>query len=53
MLVINLYNFIICSVAAALYVAVNKVELNPRDAAGLKILIIGAAIAAILADLMP
>jgi hypothetical protein len=35
-------------VAAMLYVAVNKVEPNSRDAAGLKILIIGLAGAAIL-----
>jgi hypothetical protein len=40
-------------VAGALYVAVNKLEPNPRDAAGLKILIIGLAGAAILAHLMP
>ena len=45
MLALNLYNLVICSVAAVLYVAVNKVEPNPRDAAGLKILIIGVAIA--------
>ena len=29
--------------AAMLYVAINKLEPNPRDAAGLKILIIGLA----------
>jgi hypothetical protein len=40
-------------VAGAFYVAVNKLEPNPRDAAGLKILIIGLAGAAILAHLMP
>jgi len=51
MLIVNLYNLVICSVAAVLYVAVNKVEPNPRHAAGLKILIIGLAIAAILAHL--
>jgi len=53
MLILSLYNLIICLVAAVLYVAVNKVEPNSRDAAGLKILIIGLAGAAILAHLMP
>jgi hypothetical protein len=51
--ILSLYNILICSVAAMLYVAVNKLESNPRDAAGLKILIIGVAGAAILAHLMP
>jgi hypothetical protein len=37
--------------AAVLYVAVNKFEPNPREEAGLKILIIGVAGAAILAHL--
>jgi len=53
MLILSLYNFIICLVAAVLYVAVNKLEPNPREAAGLKILIIGVAGAAIVAHLMP
>jgi hypothetical protein len=51
MLILSLYNFIICLVAAVLYVAVNKVEPNSRHAAGQKILIIGVAGAAILAHL--
>jgi hypothetical protein len=38
-------------VAAVLYVAVNNIEPNRRHAAGLKILIIGTAGAAILAHL--
>ena len=53
MSILSLYNFIICLVAAVLYVAVNKVEPNRRDATGLKILIIGTAGAAILAHWMP
>jgi hypothetical protein len=43
------YNILICLVAAVLYVAVNNLEPNSRDATGLKILIIGLAGAAILA----
>jgi hypothetical protein len=50
-LILSLYNILICLVAAMLYAAVNKLEANPRDAAGLKILIIGVAGAAILAHL--
>jgi hypothetical protein len=51
LLMFSLYNILICLVAAVLYVAVNKLEPNPRDAAGLKILIIGVAGAVILAHL--
>jgi hypothetical protein len=47
----SLYNILICLVAAVLYAAVNKLEPNPREAAGLKIMIIGVAGAAILAHL--
>jgi hypothetical protein len=50
-LILSLYNILICFVAAMLYAAVNKLEPNPREAAGLKILIIGLAGAAILAHL--
>jgi hypothetical protein len=39
-------------VAAVLYAAVSKIEPNRHEAAGLKILIIGVAGAAILAHLM-
>ena len=53
LLILSLYNILICLVAAMLYMAVNKLEPNPRDVAGLKILIIGVAGAAILAHLMP
>jgi hypothetical protein len=49
---LSFYNIIVCLVAAVLYVAVNKLEPNPREAAGLKILIIGLAGAAILAHLI-
>jgi len=52
MLILSLYNFIICLLATALYAAVNRVEPNPREAAKLKILIIGLAGVAILAHLM-
>jgi len=45
------YNILICLVAAVLYAAVTKLEPNPREAARLKILIIGVAGAAILAHL--
>jgi hypothetical protein len=38
---LSLYTIFICLVAAMLYVAANKIEPNSRDAAGLKILIIG------------
>jgi len=49
MLIISLYSFIICLVAATLYVAVNKLEPNPRLETALKLLIISLAGAAILA----
>jgi hypothetical protein len=53
MLILSLYDFIICLVAAVLYVAVDKLEPNHRDATGMKILIIGTAGAVILAHWMP
>jgi hypothetical protein len=53
MLILSLYNILICLVAAVLYVAVNRLEPNRRDATGLKIMIIGTAGAAILAHWMP
>jgi hypothetical protein len=34
LLILSLYNIIVCLVAAMLYVAVNKVEPNSRDALG-------------------
>jgi hypothetical protein len=49
MLILSLYSFVICLVAAVLCVAVNKLEPNPREATTLKLLIIGLAGAAILA----
>ena len=51
MLVVNLYNLVIRSVAAVLYVGVDKVETNRRDATVLKLAIVALAIAAILAHL--
>jgi hypothetical protein len=53
MLILSLYNLIICLVAAALYVAVNKIEPNRRAATALKLAIVILAVAAILAHLMP
>ena len=47
-----LYGFIICSVAAVLYVAVNNLEPNRRYASALKILIITLAVVAFLAHLI-
>ena len=38
---LSAFTILICLVATMLYVAVNKLESNPREAAGLKILIIG------------
>jgi len=49
LLIFGLYSFIICLVAALLYVAVNNLEPNRREATALKILIIGLAGAAIRA----
>jgi hypothetical protein len=46
MLILSLYSFIVCLVAAALYVAVNSIESNPRHAFVLKFLIVILAIAA-------
>ena len=51
MLIVGLYTFIICLVAAVLDVAVKKLEPNPLEAATLKLLIIGLAGAAILRPL--
>ena len=48
---LSFYNILICLVAAMLYVAVSKIEPDSHEAAGLKILIIGVAGAAILAHL--
>jgi hypothetical protein len=53
LLILGLYSLVICLVAAMLYVAVNNLEPNRREATALKILIIGLAVAAILAHLMP
>jgi hypothetical protein len=50
--ILSLYSFIICLVAAMLYVAVNNVEPNRREATTLKLLIIGLAGAAILTHLV-
>jgi hypothetical protein len=44
LLILSLYNILICLVAAMLYAAVNKLEANPRDAAALKILIIASRV---------
>jgi hypothetical protein len=51
-LILSLYNILICIVAAVLYAAVSKIEPNRRYAVALKVLIIGMAVAAILAHLM-
>ena len=53
LLILGLYSFIICLVAAVLCVAVNNLEPNRRESTALKILIIGLAGAAILAHLTP
>jgi hypothetical protein len=53
LLIFGLYSLVICLVAAVLYVAVNNLEPDRREATALKILIIGLAGAAILAQLMP
>jgi hypothetical protein len=52
LLILSLYNILICLVAAALYVAVNKLEPNRSHASALKILIITLAVVAILAHSM-
>jgi hypothetical protein len=52
MLILSLYSIIVFLVAAVLYVAVNDVEPNHREATTLKLLIIGLAGAAILAHLV-
>jgi hypothetical protein len=49
LLILSLYNIIVCLVAAALYVAVNNIEPNRRNATALKLLIIALAVVAILA----
>ena len=51
-LILILYSFIICLVAAVLYVAVNNLESNRRYASALKILIITLAVVVLLAHLM-
>jgi hypothetical protein len=52
LLILSLYGFIICLVAAVLYVAVNNLEPNRRYASALKIVIITLAVVAFLAHLM-
>jgi hypothetical protein len=52
LLILSLYSFMICLVAAVLYVAVNNLEPNRRYASALKILIITLAVVAFLAHLM-
>jgi len=52
MLIRGLYSFIICLVAAMLYVAVNDIEPNRRHATALKALIIVLAVLAIVSRLM-
>jgi cell division protein FtsL len=51
MLISNLYNLIICLVAAALYVVVDAYEPNRRLASALKRAIVAVAVAAILGHL--
>jgi hypothetical protein len=51
-LILGLYILIICLLAAVLYVAVNHLEPDRREATALKILIIGLAGVAILAHLI-
>jgi len=51
LLMLSLYNFIICVVAAALYVVVNELEPNRRLASALRIVIVAVAVAAILGHL--
>ena len=51
LLILSLYNFIICVVAAALYVMVNELEPNRRLASAIRIVIVAAAVAAILGHL--
>jgi hypothetical protein len=50
--IVSLYSFIICLVAAVLYVAVNAHEPSRRVAFALKVLIVTLAVAAILGHLM-
>jgi len=52
LLILSLYNVLICLVAALLYVAVNKLEPNYRQASALKVLIVTLALVAILAHSM-
>jgi hypothetical protein len=51
-LILSLYNLIICVVAATLYVVVNELEPNRRLASALRIVIVAVAVAAILGHLM-
>jgi hypothetical protein len=51
LLILSLYNLIICSVAAVLYVVVNEFEPNRRLASALKLVIVAVAVAAILGHL--
>ena len=52
MLILNLYNVIVCLVAAVLCIVVNRHEPNRRLASALKIAIIAVAVAAVLDHLM-
>jgi hypothetical protein len=52
LLILGLYNFVVCLVAAVLFVVVNNLEPNRRLASALKIAIVAVAVAAILAQLM-
>jgi hypothetical protein len=52
LLILSLYNFVICVVAAVLYIAVNKFEPSSRLASALKIAIVAVAVAAILGHLI-
>jgi hypothetical protein len=52
MVILSLYNLIICVVAAVLFVAVNAHEPSRRVASALKVLIVTLAVAAILGHLM-
>jgi len=51
MLILSLYNIVICLVAAVLYVAVNNTEPNQHAATALKALIIALTVVTILAHL--
>jgi hypothetical protein len=52
LLILNLYNVIVCLVAAVLCIVVNRHKPNRRLASALKIAIVTVAVAAILAHLI-